>query len=81
MENTTTQPNRKITIRKIAAGSTIGWGALQLPLAKTALVFTYYGYFIDMWIPINAIMFLTMISFGVITGGTYLTKIKGNGES
>lgn len=70
----------KITIRVLAAGFTSAWLTMQIPYAKTTLDVTYYTYHIDIYTPVNIFLFLGMITFGIVVGGTYLTRLKGNGN-
>lgn len=70
--------SRKITVRVLAAGFSAAWAVMQIPYSKTTLDFVYYGYHIDLFIPVNVILFIGMMGFGIVTGGTYLTNIKGN---
>lgn len=72
------EKHNKITIRVVAAGSAAAWALMQIPYSKATLDVVYYNRHIDLYTPINIALFLLMIVSGVITGGTYLTNIKGN---
>jgi hypothetical protein len=72
------EKSHKITVRVLAAGFSAAWSIMQIPYCKTTLDFVYYGHHIDLFIPVNVILFIGMMGFGVITGGTFLTNIKGN---
>jgi predicted membrane protein len=81
VNETKAEKPHKITIRVIAAGSTAAWLIMQVPYAKETLDVVYYNRHLDFYIPINIALFLLMIISGIITGGTYLTNIKGNAGS
>lgn len=70
--------SNKVTARVKAAGCTAAFIFLQIPYAKTTLDVVYYGLHIDLYTPVNIGMLLAAIYYGIITGGTYLTQIKGN---
>jgi len=72
--------SNKISARVKAAGYTGAFIFLQLPYAKTALDFQFYDYSIQLYSIVNAGMLLATLWYGGITGGTYLTNIKGNGS-
>ena len=72
------EKGKKVTVRVLAAGFTMVFGIMQLPYSKQTLDVTYYTYHVDLYTPINILIFLLMIGFNVIVGGTFLTNIKGN---
>lgn len=76
----TKQPEKtnKITIRVLAAGFTLAYAAMQIPTAKETLDFHVYSLSIELYSVTKALIFLGMIGFGLITGGTFLSNIKGN---
>lgn len=79
MKETTSQPkSNKVSARVKAAGCTAAFIFLQIPYAKTTLDVIYYGVHVDLYTPINIGMLLAAIYYGIITGGTYLTNIKGH---
>ena len=62
----------------LAGGFAGAWVTMQLPISKTTLDFVYYGYPIYLYVPLNLIVFLGMILFGIITGTQQLTNKKSN---
>lgn len=75
------EKTNKITVRVLAAGFTLAYAAMQIPTAKETLDFHVYTVSIELYSLTKAIIFLGMIGFGLITGGTFLSNIKGNGRS
>jgi hypothetical protein len=76
----TPEKANKITIRVLAAGFTLAYGAMLLPTSKETLDFHLYSFNVQLYSITRAIIFLGMIVTALITGGTYLAKfIKGNG--
>ncbi len=73
--------SNKLPARVKAAGCTAAFILLQVPYAKTTLDVIYYGIHIDLYTPVNIGILLATIYYGIITGGTYLTNIKGNAGS
>jgi uncharacterized membrane protein YedE/YeeE len=76
----TDKPNatNKITIRVLAGGFTMAYSIMLFPTSREALDFQLYGLKIELYALIKAIIFLGMLGFGLITGGTALsTLIKG----
>jgi len=78
MDNNLAAKSNKVTARVKAAGCTAAFVFLQIPYAKTTLDVIYYGIHIDLYTPINIGMLIATIYYGIITGGTFLTNIKGN---
>jgi|GEM_PF-1812170 len=77
-----TQPkSNKVTARVKAAGCTAAFIFLQIPYAKSTLDFDFYGFPIQLYAIVNAGMLLAALWYGIITGGTFLTNIKGNGST
>lgn len=72
------EKSNKITIKVLAAGFALAYGAMLVPTAKEALDFQFYSIRIELYSLTKALMFLGMIGFGLLTGGTFLSNIKGN---
>ena len=76
------EESKRITIRVLALGFTAAFGIMQLSMAKDSLDFKVYGHSIELYGVVKAIIFLGMIGFGIITGGTFLVSmVKGNGRN
>lgn len=73
--------SNKLPARVKAAGCTAAFIFLQIPYAKSTLDFQLYGFSIQLYAVVNAGMLLAALWYGIITGGTFLTNIKGNGSS
>lgn len=70
--------SNKITIQVLAAGFTMAYSIMLLPTSKEALDFQLYGMKIELYSITKALVFLGLLSFGLLTGGTQLSKlIKG----
>ena len=72
------EKKNKITVRVLAAGFVVAYGVMLFPTAKETLDFQIYSMKIELYNIIRAIIFLGALTFGLITGGTYLSNIKGN---
>lgn len=79
----TTKPEKKnkITVRVLAAGFAMAYSAMLLPTAKETLDFQVYQVHVELYFVTRALLFLGMVGFGLITGGTFLSNIKGNGRN
>jgi len=79
----TLKPERKnkITVRVLAAGFVAAYLVMLMPMSKETLNFQVYSFKIEMYTTIRAIIFLGAITFGLITGGTFLSNIKGSGRN
>jgi phosphoglycerol transferase MdoB-like AlkP superfamily enzyme len=75
------EKTNKITIRVLAAGVTAAFLTMQIPYSRTTLDVNYYSYHVDLYTPINIILFLGMIGLNIVVGGTFLTNIKGNARN
>lgn len=75
------EKTNKITVRILAAGFTLAYAAMQIPTAKETLDFHVYSLSVELYSLTKAIIFLGMIGFGLVTGGTFLSNIKGNGRN
>lgn len=73
------EKKNKITVRVLAAGFSIAYSTMLLPMAKETLDFQLYSVKIELYYIIRALIFLGAIGFGLITAGTFLSNIKGNG--
>ncbi len=73
------EKKNKITVRVLAAGFSMAYSAMLLPTAKETLDFQVYAVHVELYYLIRAIIFLGAIGFGLITAGTFLSNIKGNG--
>jgi len=72
------EKSNKITIKVLAAGFALAYGAMLVPTAKDTLDFQIYSMRIELYSLTKALIFLGMIGFGLLTGGTFLSNIKGN---
>src|SRR5690242_9893614 len=79
--NPAAEKSNKVPARVKAAGCTAAFIFLQIPYAKTTLNFDFYGVSIQLYAVVNAGMLLAALWYGIITGGTFLTNIKGNGAT
>jgi len=75
------EKTNKITVKILAAGFVIAYGAMLLPPAKETLDFQVYHVSIQLYSITRALIFLGMIGFGLITGGTYLSNFKGKQDA
>jgi hypothetical protein len=71
------ESKNKITFKVLAVGFGAAYGIMMLPMAKETLDFMVYGIKIELHAVTKAIVFIGMITFGAITGGTQLSNIKG----
>lgn len=81
MLNSRPEKKNKITVRVLAAGFSIAYSTMLLPTAKETLDFQLYTVKIELYYLIRALIFLGAIGFGLITAGTFLSNIKGNGRN
>lgn len=77
MLSQTPEKKNKITVKILAAGFAMAYAAMLLPTAKETLDFDVYTVQIRLYFITRALVFLGMIAFGLITGGTYLSNFKG----
>ena len=77
----TPEKTNKITIKILAAGFAMAYGAMLLPPARETLDFQIYHISIQLYSITRALIFLGMIGFGLITGGTFLSNIKGKQDA
>ena len=75
------EKTNKITIKILAAGFTMAYAAMLLPTAKETLDFQVYHISIELYALTKALLFLGMLGFGLITGGTYLSNFKGKQDA
>ncbi len=71
------ESKNKITFKVLAVGFGAAYGVMILPLAKEALDFTVYTVKVELYSVTKALVFIGMITFGALTGGTQLANIKG----
>lgn len=77
MLNQAPEKKNKITVKILAAGFAMAYGAMLLPTSRETLDFQIYSLHIELYAIVRVIIFLGMIVFGLITGGTYLSNFKG----
>lgn len=71
------EKKNKITVKILAAGFSMVYALMLLPTSKETLDFQIYKMHIELYAITKAIIFLGLITFGLITGGTYLSNFKG----
>lgn len=71
------EKKNKITVKILAAGFAMAYIAMLAPTAKETLDFQVYKVHVELYSVTKALLFLGAIGFGLITGGTFLTNIKG----
>jgi hypothetical protein len=68
----------KGTIRVLAGGFTAAWIAMQTAYARNTLDTVWLGMHIELFVPVNILLFLGMIGLNIVVGGTYITNwLKG----
>lgn len=75
------EKKNKITVKILAAGFSMAYAAMLLPTAKETLDFQIYKISIELYSITKALIFLGMVGFGLITGGTYLSNVKGKQDA